>query len=269
ILSGVNAAIASGHINGVIWALRPAARKQIIGSSSSSLAQKTAVPSNLLLPHAAGKKEEKDTTTTTTTTTTVSYEHLLNNKHPRYRFLDFAPQRAILAHRSTALFLTHAGPSSANEALFHGVPMLAMGIYGDQLPNSMRLAAAGVAEALPKDDPCLATTLAEKAARVLEDREGAYARDVLRSRRIAVSASRRKHLAADLVEEVLWDWEGGSRGNEGSSGRRRRPMHLQTADMRMGWWKGNNLDLWVAVGAVCMACVGVGWKMLVLVSKVK
>ncbi|SLM35784.1 udp-glucosyl transferase family protein [Lasallia pustulata] len=238
IIEGVSAAISLGHLDSVIWALRSTARKQITGSSFARTAPNI---SN------AGKG------------TVATYEDLLNNKHPQYHFVDFAPQRAILAHPSTHLFLTHAGPSSANESLFHGVPMIAMGIYGDQLPNSMRLSAAGVAESMSKDDSALASTLTAKIVQVIEDSEGRYARDVLRLQRIAASASRRKILAADLIEEVMYDHELRFEDSGMGRGRARRPMHLQTADMRMSWWRANNVDLWLAVGGACGLLIGVGW----------
>ncbi|EAA28859.2 hypothetical protein NCU09977 [Neurospora crassa OR74A] len=62
-----------------------------------------------------------------------------------------APQRAVLDHPSTTLCVTHAGPSSANEALFHGDPMVSMPFYGDQIQHSLCLVAAGVAKGVDKD----------------------------------------------------------------------------------------------------------------------
>lgn len=242
IIEAININISCGYLNGVIWALRSTARKQI---TSSAFAKPTISISN------NGKG------------TVITYEDLLANKHPQYHFLDFAPQRAILAHRSTQLFLTHAGPSSANESLFHGVPMIAMGIYGDQLPNSMRLSAAGVAETVSKDDPALASTLSAKIRHVVEDSEGRYALEVLRLQRIAVSASKRKALAADLVDEVMYDHELRFEVDGVGQRRERRPMYLQTADMRMSWWRVNNVDLWLVVGAACgllMGLTGIGWR---------
>lgn len=111
--------------------------------------------------------------------------------------------------------------------------MITMGIYGDQLSNNMRLAAAGVAKMISKDDPTLASTLGAKISHVVEDPEGKYARDVLRLRRIAINASRRKSLATNLVEKVMYDHELRFEGCGVERGRERRPMHLQTTNMRM------------------------------------
>lgn len=66
-------------------------------------------------------------------------------------------------------------------------------------------------------------------------------------KRIAHIAVRRKEHAADLIEEFMYDDE--LRFNDG--GRESRPMHLQTADMRMPVYKARNWDLYAvsALGA--------------------
>ncbi|KAF2881572.1 hypothetical protein ILUMI_24607 [Ignelater luminosus] len=45
------------------------------------------------------------------------------------------PQREILAHQNTKLFITHGGQLSSTEALHSGVPMVGIPIYGDQEYN--------------------------------------------------------------------------------------------------------------------------------------
>ena len=138
--------------------------------------------------------------------------------------------------------------------------MLTMGICGDQLPNSMRLREAGVALSFNKDNFTPEETCSE-IGQLVHRGEGHFRRNVLRMRRIANTAARRKELAADLMEEVLYDHElrferasnqpaetmGGS-GTEVERpqpveidvssrpkditrrGRATRPMHLQSAD---------------------------------------
>lgn len=46
---------------------------------------------------------------------TITFGDLLAGHHRNWLFTDFAPQRAILAHSSTKVYLTHGGGSSANE----------------------------------------------------------------------------------------------------------------------------------------------------------
>ncbi|KAH8317683.1 hypothetical protein KR074_004581, partial [Drosophila pseudoananassae] len=52
-------------------------------------------------------------------------------------------QDDILAHPKTKLFITHAGKGSVAEAQFHGVPMVALPLFGDQSSNSEILAKSG------------------------------------------------------------------------------------------------------------------------------
>ena len=264
LIQGLATAIAAATIDSVIWTLRPMAQKQIPLSSTIG-----SIPSD---PHLSG----------------MTWSHLLMNQHSRFFFISHAPQRAILARATTILFLTHAGPSSANEALFAGVPMLTMGIYGDQLPNSMRLREAGVALSLNKDN-FIAEEVSTKIGQLVEDREGHFGRNVLRMKRISNVAARKKEMAADLVEEVLYDHElrfepaeskeesespqdgeidrCNSPNGPRKSQKEIRPMHLQTADVRIPWWKRHNVDFWLVGIAVLL--LGVGILIIIVLAGVR
>ncbi|KAF3797970.1 putative UDP-glucose flavonoid 3-O-glucosyltransferase 3 [Colletotrichum gloeosporioides] len=91
----------AGHVDGVVWAIR--------GASKAAFA---ALTEGVIHAKSHGRQ------------ITLSSTELLENKHPHLKFVDFAPQRAVLAHPSTRLFFSHVGPSSANESLWHGVPIL-------------------------------------------------------------------------------------------------------------------------------------------------
>lgn len=188
----------------------------------------------------------------------TSAASILANLDPQILLTPFAPQRAILDHPNTALFLTHAGGSSANEALYHGCPVLAIGYFFDQLCNSARLEAAGVGLCLDKKSftPDSITAAIET---ILTDAEGSFSRNVLRMRRLARIAARQgKHRAADLVEEVMYDHE----LRHDYQGVALRPMHLQTADMRMPMYKARNWDLWaIGLTTAGIAGIGCGWAL--------
>lgn len=156
------------------------------------------------------------------------------HKDADWRVLDFAPQRAILAHGSTAVFITHGGASSTQEGLFHGTPMVCVAVYGDQLSNALRIERAGVGARVAITD-LSAGGLAKAARGVLRDEDGGVARNVLRLQRIARVAARRKERGADLIEEHLYDWELRQDG----------AMHLQPASRRLSWIKLHNVDIWV------------------------
>ncbi|KAF9870956.1 udp-glucosyl transferase family protein [Colletotrichum karsti] len=177
--AGIVSALRAGHIDGVVWAIR--------GASKTEFA---ALRDRVVYTSASGIKIN------------LSSEELLENKHPHLMFVDFAPQRAVLAHPSTRLFFSHVGPSSANESLFHGVPMLSMGIYGDQLPRVLALDNTGVALSVRKET-FTPGEIEQKVGRLMRDEDGTFRRNALRMERIAVLASRRKVLAADLIEEFI------------------------------------------------------------------
>ncbi|KAH8701066.1 UDP-glucoronosyl and UDP-glucosyl transferase [Talaromyces proteolyticus] len=173
---------------------------------------------------------------------------LVEGRHPDWTFSNFAPQRAILEHESTKIYFTHGGGSSANEGLYHGKIMLVMGIFMDQIANMARLVGGGVAEPLNKFK-FTSKELYTKGKKLAIDKDGLYQRNALRLKRIAHVAAHRKYHAADLVEELLYDNE-----LRFQDGRELRPMHLQTADMRMPMYKAKNWDLY-AVSLLGLAAV--------------
>ncbi|KAL4811083.1 hypothetical protein BDV18DRAFT_155696 [Aspergillus unguis] len=227
IVMAANRLLEDGLIDGVIWAMGETCRADLDKSASFQLHK---------------------------TNQLTTLDSLLTNKHPHWLFPFFAPQRAILAHRSTKLYFTHGGGSSANEALYHGKPMLCMGIFADQIANTARLVAGGVAQAVSK----LGFSSEEvytKARDILTSGDGGYSRDVLRLQRIAHVASRRRYHAADLIEELVYDHE----LRFDKDGKELRPMHLQTADMRISAFKAGNWDLYAVGGLVVAAGVGSIW----------
>ncbi|CAG7727488.1 unnamed protein product, partial [Allacma fusca] len=52
---------------------------------------------------------------------------------------NWMPQQAILAHPKIKAFLTHGGLLGMQEAVWHGVPLLAMPIFAEQDYNAMRV----------------------------------------------------------------------------------------------------------------------------------
>ncbi|XP_025408888.1 UDP-glucuronosyltransferase 1-1-like, partial [Sipha flava] len=62
------------------------------------------------------------------------------------------PQNDILGHPNCKLFITHGGVHSTIESIYHGVPMLAIPVFGDQLGNSLRAQYRGLAIQVPYFD---------------------------------------------------------------------------------------------------------------------
>lgn len=228
IVKGLLTALDHGYIDGVIWSIPTSGRRDINMSEEFT--------------GESGKS--------------ITFASLLRGEHSSFLFTNFAPQRAILDHPHTVIYLTHGGGSSANEGLYHGKPMLVMGFFFDQISNVPRLVASGTSEPLDKFR-FTAEELSRKIGLLSEDRDGAYKRNCVRMQRIARTASRRKELGADLIEELIYDTEARYDGDK-----ELRPMHLQTADMRMSSFKAKNWDLWlvslVTLGLAPVASIAVG-----------
>ncbi|XP_055846241.1 UDP-glucosyltransferase 2-like [Episyrphus balteatus] len=64
-------------------------------------------------------------------------------KSSNIMFRNWFPQDDLLSHKKLKLFITHGGKGSLVEAQYHGVPMLAIPIYGDQPMNARELVNMG------------------------------------------------------------------------------------------------------------------------------
>jgi len=210
IITGTAKALQENLFDGVVWSMRGLARKQLKNEA--------------ILPPELGLSK-------------ATVGDLFDSVHPDFMMVAFAPQRAILEHPHTRAFLSHCGPASANEAAYHGVPVIGIGVYFDQLQCALRLRDAGVAIILDKtvfsaDDVCAAFR------HILNDKDGFFKLNCRRLQRISHIASRRKLLAADLIEEVL-----AHASAVAEAPNLQLPFHLQTADTRLPRWKANAWDL--------------------------
>ncbi|KAK4226203.1 hypothetical protein QBC38DRAFT_237118 [Podospora fimiseda] len=180
----------------------------------------------------------------------LSVIDIINNQTPEWYFTPFAPQRAILERPETVLFVTHGGGSSVNEAIYHGTPMFTLGFFFDQPLNGLRIQDAGVGLAMDKA-AFTESEVVEKCRSILVDHDGSFGLNVTRMRHIARVASRKKHHACDLIEEVMYDRKFGAPTG--------RAWHLETADMRMSVWRARNWDLKAFGGIIFAGVVGLGF----------
>uniref|UniRef100_A0A5F8AFM8 UDP-glucuronosyltransferase n=1 Tax=Macaca mulatta TaxID=9544 RepID=A0A5F8AFM8_MACMU len=61
------------------------------------------------------------------------------------RLYDWIPQNDLLGHPQTKAFITHGGMNGVYEAIYHGVPMVGVPIFGDQPDNIAHMKAKGAA----------------------------------------------------------------------------------------------------------------------------
>uniref|UniRef100_A0A6I8QA73 UDP-glucuronosyltransferase n=1 Tax=Xenopus tropicalis TaxID=8364 RepID=A0A6I8QA73_XENTR len=60
---------------------------------------------------------------------------------PNVKIMDWIPQNDLLGHPKARLLVTHGGINSVQEAIYHGVPMVAIPLFGDQFDNAVRIKA--------------------------------------------------------------------------------------------------------------------------------
>ncbi|XP_049961013.1 UDP-glycosyltransferase UGT5-like [Schistocerca serialis cubense] len=73
----------------------------------------------------------------------------LPGKPPNVMARKWLPQFDVLSHPKTRLFITHGGLLGTMEAVYSGVPMLAIPLFGDQPSNVMMCVRRGIARMLP------------------------------------------------------------------------------------------------------------------------
>uniref|UniRef100_A0AC11ARP7 Uncharacterized protein n=1 Tax=Ovis aries TaxID=9940 RepID=A0AC11ARP7_SHEEP len=61
------------------------------------------------------------------------------------RLYKWIPQNDLLGHPKTRAFITHCGTNGIYEAIYHGVPMVGIPMFGDQHDNVVRMKAKGAA----------------------------------------------------------------------------------------------------------------------------
>ncbi|XP_009491829.2 UDP-glucuronosyltransferase 2A2-like isoform X1 [Pelecanus crispus] len=64
------------------------------------------------------------------------------------RIYDWIPQNDLLGHPLTKAFITHGGTNGIYEAIYHGIPMVGIPMFGDQHDNIVHMTAKGAAVAL-------------------------------------------------------------------------------------------------------------------------
>ncbi|KAG4068827.1 hypothetical protein HA402_004975 [Bradysia odoriphaga] len=80
------------------------------------------------------------------------FETDLPNLPDNVKIGKWLPQDDILAHPNIKLFISHCGKGGITEAKYHGVPILAIPLFGDQPGNADHIAEEGWAVLLPFAD---------------------------------------------------------------------------------------------------------------------
>lgn len=156
------------------------------------------------------------------------------------------PQDDILAHPNVRLFISHCGLSSVNEARYHGVPILGVPLFGDQLKNIKQIASQGWAVELPFND-MTEVTLTNALTEILSNK--IYSENVER-----ISLLYRDRPLSALDTAVFWV-EYVLRHNGG--------RHMQSEAVHLNVIQKQSID----VLAFLIAVVYISWKLTILIIK--
>jgi UDP:flavonoid glycosyltransferase YjiC (YdhE family) len=71
---------------------------------------------------------------------------------PNVKLGKWLPQQDILGHPNCKLFITHGGLGGTTEAIYHGIPMVGIPMFGDQMLNMRKSEGAGYAVSIEYND---------------------------------------------------------------------------------------------------------------------
>ncbi|OCU02602.1 hypothetical protein XELAEV_18008366mg [Xenopus laevis] len=83
---------------------------------------------------------------------------------PNVKIMNWISQNDLLGHPKARLLVTHGGVNSIQEAIYHGIPMVAIPLFFDQFDNAVRIKAKHLGTFIPKDQ-----LKAEKLANAIRD----------------------------------------------------------------------------------------------------
>ncbi|OCT98786.1 UDP-glucuronosyltransferase 3A1 isoform X2 [Xenopus laevis] len=71
---------------------------------------------------------------------------------PNAKIMNWISQNDLLGHPKARLLVTHGGINSVQEAIYHGVPMVAIPLFGDQFDNAVRIKAKHLGTFIPSEE---------------------------------------------------------------------------------------------------------------------
>ncbi|XP_060850466.1 UDP-glycosyltransferase UGT5-like isoform X2 [Rhopalosiphum padi] len=147
------------------------------------------------------------------------------------------PQNDILGHPNCRLFITHGGILSLIEAIYHGVPMLSIPVFGDQAHNSMEAESRGFALYVPYFE-------------LTAEAFGTKLQQILRDPRFGEAAAK--------ASSIMWDNPTSIMDNAvfwiEFVVRHKGAPHLRTTANQLYWFQYYMLDV-IAVAVVAFAIV--------------
>ncbi|XP_066156081.1 UDP-glycosyltransferase UGT5-like [Euwallacea fornicatus] len=159
------------------------------------------------------------------------------------------PQQDILAHKNIKLFITHGGLLSTTETIYHGVPILALPVFGDQDANADRAVYNGYGLKLGFNDPEFNEANFEKAINELLTNPKYRESVQMKSKLYHDRPETPMKTATYWVDYVI---------------RHKGAPHLRVAGVRLPWYKYYMVDV---LGFTIMIVLGIVVMLKVIVKK--
>lgn len=164
---------------------------------------------------------------------------------PNIKISDWIPQNDLLGHPKTRAFVTHGGTNGLYEAVFHGVPLVGLPVFGDQSYNLNRMSHLGTAIVLDFNK-VTAEELAEALHAIVN--QPSYKTSMQR-----LSAVHRDQPVTPLNTAVFWlefvMRHGGAR-------------HLRLASHNLNWFQYHSLDTGAVLLITLMTAAALCWVVI-------
>ncbi|KAG9354956.1 hypothetical protein JZ751_001669 [Albula glossodonta] len=164
---------------------------------------------------------------------------------PNVKLVEWLPQNDLLGHSKARLLVTHGGQNSLLQAVYHGVPVLGVPLFGDQFDNLVRVEAKGLGLVL-KPTELQREVISSTMKRLIEDRR--FKASAMGLSRIHQSQplTPGAHLVR-WVEHILHSG-GGS--------------HLRPRSLQQPWYQRWLLDVGIFLGLVLISVMWLGVSIL-------
>uniref|UniRef100_A0A8C5FG12 UDP-glucuronosyltransferase n=1 Tax=Gadus morhua TaxID=8049 RepID=A0A8C5FG12_GADMO len=140
--------------------------------------------------------------------------------------VDWMPQKDLLGHPQTKVFVAHGGTNGVQEAIYYGVPVLGIPLFFDQYDNLLRLQERGAGKILK---------LAEVNGRTFEQGLGEVLhQDSYRNNMQRLSRLHRDQPIPPLEHAIFWTEY---------VMRHKGAPHLRTESYRMPWYSYYSIDV--------------------------
>nr|ADC91960.1 UDP glucuronosyltransferase 2 family polypeptide b3 isoform 1 [Danio rerio] len=161
------------------------------------------------------------------------------------RIYKWMPQNDLLGHPKTRAFITHGGTNGIYEAIYHGVPMVGIPLFGDQPDNMVHMTTRGAAVVVDSIKSMQPQELVDKLNTVIND--PSYKENAMRLSRIHHDRPMKP-----LDESVFWI-EFVMR-NKGAK-------HLRVEAHNLTWYQYHCLDVFAFLTTVLTLVLYICFKM--------